>query len=453
MATHYPPGPKSLSPLGVTGQFRQDPLGFMMAMLHNYGDFVTLPGPLYQPSFLLNNPDLIYEVLVKQADKFQKPPIFKKLFRSSFGNGLLWSDGEFWKRQRRLAQPAFHYKRIQAYAESMINATQSMLDTWQAGQWRNIDEDMHDLTLQIVVDALFHTRITAAADHIRAAMLELSAAIAEQAMDPLKAVLPEWLPTLANKRKAQAVAKLDTIVYKLIEERRRSEVDTGDLLSMFLLTVDEETGERMTDQQVRDEVMTMFIAGHETTALTLTWAWVLLAQHPAVEAKLQAELQQVLGGRLPTLADLADLPYTEMIVKEVMRLYPPAWIIVRQSLTRVELGGYDVPKGAVISITPYAVHRHPSYYDQPEQFLPERFEADASSVTLEKHLPRFAYFPFGGGSRICIGNNFAMLEARLVLATIAQRYRLPLPLGHQIEASPLATLGCKGNVPMQAIAR
>ncbi|MBI1876969.1 MAG: cytochrome P450 [Chloroflexi bacterium] len=319
MKAHYPPGPKSISPLGVTAQFRQDPLGFIMAMLHNYGDFVTLPGPFYQPGFLLNNPDLLYEVLVKQADQFQKPPILKKMFRLTFGNGLFFSEGDFWKRQRRLAQPAFHHKRIQAYAEGMINFTQNMLDTWQDGQWRHIDEDMRDLTLRIVVDALFRGKITAA-DDIRTAMTELGTAIAEQAMDPLKAMTPEWLPISVNRRKARASAKLDAIVYPLIEERRRSAVDTGDLLSMFLLAVDEETGEGMNDRQVHDEVMTMFIAGHDTTALTLTWTWVLLAQHPAVEARLHAELDQVLAGRRPALADLAHLPYTEIIIKEVMRL-------------------------------------------------------------------------------------------------------------------------------------
>jgi cytochrome P450 len=453
MSLRYPPGPKSISPLGVTTQFRHDPLGFTMTLFRDYGDFVTLPGPFYQPGFLLTNPDLLHEVLVKQADKFQKPPIFKKIFRSSFGQGLVWSDGEFWKRQRRLAQPAFHHKRIQGYAASMLNETRRMLTDWQDGQWRHIDEDMHDLTLRIVVDALFQAKITAAGDAIRAAMLELSEAITEQAMNPLKAFLPDWLPTSVTRRKARASARLDGIVYGLIEARRQSGGDSGDLLSMFLLAEDEETGERMTDQQVRDEVMTMFIAGHETTAVALTWAWVLLAQHPAVEAKLQAELEQVLAGRPPTLADLPHLPYTELLVKEVLRLYPPAWVIFRQSLTRIELGGYEVPAGAIISIIPYTLHRHPHYYEQPEQFWPERFGPDSSGEILEKRLPRFAYLPFGGGPRICIGHSFALMEARLLLATIAQKYRLQLSPGHQVEPNPLATLGCKGSVPMHVTAR
>jgi cytochrome P450 len=424
-----------------------------MTMLRDYGDFVTLPGPFYQPGFLLNNPDLLYEVLVKQADKFQKPPLFKKVFASAFGNGLFLSEGDFWKRQRRLAQPAFHHKRIQAYAAGMVNHTQRLLEAWQDGQLRQIDAEMHTLTLKIVVDALFNTDITPLADAFGTAMTELGAVMTEQALDPLKAMSPEWLPTSISQRKTQATAKLDAIVYGLIGERRRSGVDTGDLLSMFLLAADEETGERMNDRQVRDEVMTMFIAGHETTALTLTWALVLLAQHPAVAAKLHAELEQVLGNRPPTLADLGHLPYTEMIVKEVLRLYPPAWILFRQPLTRVELDDYYLPKGAVISITPYAVHRHPQYYPQPEQFLPERFSPDESGEPLEKRLPRFAYLPFGGGPRICIGNNFAMIEARLLLATIAQRYRLQLPPGHQVEVNPLATLGFKNSVPMQVSLR
>jgi cytochrome P450 len=255
------------------------------------------------------------------------------------------------------------------------------------------------------------------------------------------------------RRKRQATAVLDEIVYRMIAERRRSGADAGDLISMFLLAEDEDTGERMSDRQVRDEVATLFIAGHETTALALCWAWVLLAQHPEAEARLHAEVDRVLGERPPSLADLPNLAYTEMIVKEVLRLYPPAWMILRQANDDVELGGYRVQKGEMVMIAPYVVQRDPRYYDEPETFRPERFAPDASGQSLEKQLPRFAYFPFGGGPRICIGNGFALLEATLVLATVAQSFRLTLTPGQPVEPAALLTLTFKRNVPMQIVAR
>lgn len=453
MSVPRPPGPKSLSPLGIAAQFRRDPLAFVTGVVREYGDFVALPGVLYRPIFLAHDPGLIHEVLVRQADRFIKPPMLNKVLMSTFGNGIFFSEGDFWRRQRRLVQPAFHHQRIRAYADRMVTQTQQMLATWRDGEQRNIDQAMRALTLQIVVDAVFHADVGAETARVRQAMADAGAALAEQTFNPLKAMLPDWLPLPFLQRKRRATAVLDEIVYRMIAERRRSGADTGDLISMFLRAEDEETGERMSDRQVRDEVATLFIAGHETTALALSWAWVLLAQHPEAEARLHAEVDRVLGERPPSLADLPNLAYTELIVKEVLRLYPPAWMILRQANDDVELGGYRVQEGEMVMIAPYLVQRDPRYYDEPEAFRPARFALDASGQPLEKRLPRFAYFPFGGGPRVCIGNGFAMLEATLVLATVAQRFQLKLAPGQPVEPAALLTLTFKNSVPMQIVAR
>lgn len=453
MSMTRPPGPKFLSPLGVAARFRRDPLAFMTGMARQYGDLATLPGAWYRPIFLVHDPALIHQVLVKHADRFIKPPPLNRVLMSTFGNGIFFSEGDVWRRQRRLAQPAFHHQRIGAYADRMVAQTQQMLSTWRDGQHVNIDQAMRALTLQIVVDAVFHANVRAETARAGQAMADAGAALAEQTFNPLKAILPDWLPLPFLRRKRQAAAVLDEIVHGMIAERRQSGRDTGDLISMFLLSEDEETGERMSDRQVRDEVATLFIAGHETTALTLSWAWVLLARHPEVEARLHAEVDRVLQDQPPSLADLPNLAYTEMIVKETLRLYPPAWMILRQAIDDVELGGYRVQKGEIVMISPYIVQRSPLYYDEPEVFRPERFAPDASGQSLEKRLPRFAYFPFGGGPRICIGNGFAMLEATLALATVAQSFRLELLSGQPVEPAALLTLTFKNSVPMQVVTR
>jgi cytochrome P450 len=247
------------------------------------------------------------------------------------------------------------------------------------------------------------------------------------------------------------VAVLDKIVYRFISQRRQSGQDTGDLISLLLQVEDEETGRRMSDLQIHDEVMTLLIAGHETSALTLTWAWVLLAQHPEAAETLHAEIDQILQGTPPTLADLPRLPYTEMVVKETLRLYPPAWMILREAIEDVTLGGYRINKRDILMIAPYAVQRDPRFYDDPDCFRPERFAPDESQRPLEKRLPKFTYFPFGGGPRICLGNGFAMLEMQLVIATIAQRYRLDLLSNQPIQPAAQLTLSFADSVPMKVV--
>jgi cytochrome P450 len=400
--------------------------------------------------YLLNDPDLIHAVLVAHAEKIEKPAPLKWIFRSSFGNGLFFSEGHFWRRQRKLAQPAFHHKRVQSYAEGMVQRAQQMLANWQEGQIRDIKKDLSATTLKVVVDALFHSTVEDETEQIYSALNELGAILTKQSANPLLAIVPDWTPVPLMRRKRRASATLDAIVYRFIHERRVSNVDTGDLLSMLMLAEDEE-GQRMNDRQLHDEVMTIFIAGHETTALTLAWTFVLLAQHPEIEAKLHAEVDEVLHGRLPSLADLPNLPYTEMIIKETLRLYPPAWLLVRQAIAELPLGRYRVPKGNQIWISPYTMHRHPRFFDDPEAFQPERFSLDETGRDLESRLPKFAYMPFGGGPRICIGNMFALMEARLLLATIVQRYRLALLPDANIRAHGGTTLGFEVGAPMRVV--
>jgi len=390
--------------------------------------------------YYVNHPDYIEEVLVNQARKFIKGRILRAN-KGVFGNGLLTSEGDFWLRQRRLAQPAFHRARIAAYAETMVRFTERMLEGWpatagrpaQAG-WRDgrtfdVHAEMMRLTMQIVAKTLFDADVDADAQEVGRAL----EAIMEHNSDFRRLILtPSWLPTLRNVRAALATRRLNKIIYRIIGQRRAAGRDAGDLLSM-LLDAQDEDGSRMTDRQLRDEVITLFLAGHETTALALSWTWWLLAQHPQVEAKLHAELEAVLGGRTPALEDLPKLRYLDHVITESMRLYPPAWGMARLAIEDAEIGGYTIRKGCGVSLSQWVVHRDPRWYESPEEFRPERWEGD-----LLKRLPRFAYFPFGGGPRQCIGNSFAIMEAALILATIAQKFRLRLVAGQTV--APLASI-------------
>jgi cytochrome P450 len=395
---------------------------------------------------MLYHPDDVHDVLVKRASKFYKPRQTKTIFNRFLGNGLIVSDGDFWKRQRKLAQPAFHTRRIEAYAQTMVEYTHKLMDGWHDGEARDADQEMMKLTMSIVAKTLFDADVSGDADEIGAAMTVIQEIVNKQ-FNSLLPPLPEWIPTQENRREHKAVEALDRVIGRIINERRASGEDKGDLLSMLLLAEDE-NGERMTDSQVRDEAMTLFLAGHETTSNALTWTWYLLSQHPEVEAKLHDELAIVLGGRAPTLADLGQLKYTEMIIKESLRLYPPAWGFSREPLEDVEVGGYTLEKGKPVFVIPYIQHRDPRWFDTPERFLPERW-----GEGLEERLPKNAYIPFGGGPRICIGNSFALMEARLLLATIAQQYRLTLKPGYTVTPEPLITMRVKGGLPVTLHAR
>jgi cytochrome P450 len=436
------PGPKGSLLLGSLGEYRKDPLHYERDLVHQYGDVVQMRMADHY-IYLVANPEDIRYILVEAPEKFTKAPIYRVLLSRFLGNGLLTSDGDFWKRQRKLSQPAFHTKRIQAYGETMVNYTKAMLESWEAGQIHDVNRDMMRLTLSIVVKSLFNTEIGEEADKIGEALTTVLEATSEGIQSVFQ-MLPEWVPIPRNIKNKQGVAQLDAIINRIIEERRQSPEDNGDLLSMLLLAEDEE-GNHMTDKQLRDEVVTLVLAGHETTANALTWTWYLLSQHPEIEASFHAELDRVLGGRTATLADLRGLEYTSLIFKEAMRLYPPIPSFARQATVPVELGGYTLPAGARIAISPNIVHHDARWWDDPEAFRPERFAKDN-----EKGITRYAYLPFGGGPRVCLGNSFAEMEAVLLLATIGQYYQLRLdPANQAVVPEPTLTLRPRHNVTMR----
>jgi cytochrome P450 len=424
-----PPGPAATSWTGSFKDYSRDPLGYLTSLVREYGDITTLRYYNFRVYFV-NHPDLIEEVLVTNNRKFIKGRILRAN-RRLFGNGLLTSEGDFWLRQRRLAQPAFHRTRVASYAETMVRFTERLVAEWKGGGERDVHAEMMRLTLQIVAKTLFDADVDGEAQQVGRAL----EAIMELNSDFRKLILmPPWLPTPRNIRAAIATRRLDKIIFRFIEQRRASGKDTGDLLSMLLAARDED-GSRMNDQQLRDEAMTIFLAGHETTANALSWTWLLLSQNPACEARLHAELAAVLNGRAPTLDDLPNLRYASNVITESMRLYPPAWGMARVAIEDLEIGGYPILKGCGVSLAQWSVHRDPRWFNAPLEFHPERWEGD-----LAKRLHRFAYFPFGGGPRQCIGNNFALMEATLLLSTIAQRFRISMVSTHPVVPMPSITL-------------
>ncbi|GAC1701652.1 MAG: cytochrome P450 [Candidatus Acidiferrum sp.] len=430
-----PPGPERGLLDGMFSPFRRDPLTFLTAAAREHGDIVGLRF-LHFRTYLISHPDYIEDILVHHPRKFVKGRVLQANKRL-FGNGLLTSEGDFWLRQRRLAQPAFHRARIASYADTMVQFTEQLLQSWKDGQARDAHQDMMQLTLQIVGKTLFGSDVSGDAR----AVGETLSLLLNLSSDFRKLIFtPKWLPTLRNIRTSLAIRRLEKIVYRMIAERRASGVDTGDLLSILLAAQDED-GSRMNDRQLRDEAITLFLAGHETTANLLSWTWWLLARNPSAEAQLHDELDSVLSGRNPALEDLPKLRYTEHVLTESMRLYPPAWGMARLTIEDHEIAGYPVPKGTGIAIGQWIVHRDPRWYDAPEEFRPERWAGD-----LAKRLPRFAYFPFGGGPRQCIGNTFALMEATLIVATIAQRFRLRLVPGHIVEPLASITLRPKNGI-------
>jgi cytochrome P450 len=390
--------------------------------------------------FLVNEPQLIRDVLVTHNRNFTKSRGLERS-RRLLGQGLLTSEGAMHLRQRRLMQPAFHRDRIAGYGDLMVGYADRMRQGWRGGATLDIARQMNRLTLSIVGKTLFDVDVEQQA----AAVGEALTAVMESfwmMMLPFADVL-ERLPVPRLRRARMARARLDAIIYRMIADRRTSGRDHGDLLSMLLTAQDEDEGGGMTDQQVRDEAMTIFLAGHETTANALTWTWYLLSQYPDVEATLHAEVDRVLQGRLPTIKDLASLSYVERVVTESMRLYPPAWIIGRRAIAEYQLGQYVAPPRSILVMSPYIMQRDPRFYADAERFDPDRWTPEFRAA-----LPKFAYFPFGGGPRQCIGESFAWMELILLVATIAQQYRLRLVPGHPVEPQPLITLRARHGMRM-----
>lgn len=432
-----PPGPKGSLIMGVMREFNRNTLGFI-TRLRDYGDVVHSRF-LYVHAYFLYNPSDIESLLTTNAKSYRKAQTLRSpFFYRLVGNGLVTSEGEFWRRQRRLAQPAFHRQRISSYGDVMVKFAQRALDTWKHGERRDVARDMTRLTLEIVVKTLFNSDVSNDADHIGQILSGLAKPFASQAT--LKWILDNRLPTPGHRRYFNAVSEIDRIVFRIIAERRASGYDEGDLLSMLLQAQDDD-GSQMTDAQLRDEVMTLFLAGHETTALVLSWSWYLLATHPDAEKKFHNELEEVLGGSAPTVSDLPKLRYTEMIAKESMRLYPPAYAVGREALEETEIGGFRVPKRTQLFAFQWVTHRDARYFDEPDAFKPERWTPETA-----ERLPKYAYFPFGGGPRQCIGNYFAMMEIVLVLATIGQRFRFRLDPEHKVELLPVLSLRPRNGI-------
>jgi cytochrome P450 len=436
-------------PAGILGghflKFRRQPTEFLTAAAA-LGD-VSRFRLGNQPMFFVNHPDLIRDVLVTNAQKFHKGRALQRMKRV-LGQGLLTSEGEFHLRQRRLVQPAFHRQRIAGYAALMAEYGERVSGEWREGETRDIAEEMMRLTLYIVAKTLFGANVEDEADEIGAAMTTLIGAF-NYLLLPFSELL-EKLPLPIAKRFQRAKETIDRVIYKIIARRRASGEDRGDLLSMLLLAQDETDGGRMTDEQVRDECLTLFLAGHETTANALTWTWYLLAQHPEIERKFHEEVDRVLPAkRLPTFEDYANLKFTEAVLAEAMRLYPPAWAIGRLAIENHALNNFEILKGALVLMSPFVAQRDRRFWEEPESFMPERWE----NVSIKEAGQKFVYFPFGGGVRRCIGEQFAWTEGVLLLATIGRKWRLKLAANQKIALNPLVTLRAKYGMKMIAFQR
>jgi len=452
-------GPSGNSIVGSLAELGEDPLGFLMRCDRDYKDIIPLRLGL-TPACFVTNPELIEQVL-KSRESFVKSRGFRAL-NTLLGSGLLTNEGESWFRQRRLAQPVFHRSRIQGYGKIMVDYTEQMLAGWQPNETRDIHADMMRLTLGIVMKAIFSKDVSTQEAESVAQALD----VAMNWFDSKRRqnfLIWEWFPRPENIRYRNAIASMDKTIYGIIRDRRNAQenpqaedpqaenpqaedpqsedpqsgtqADPGDLLSMLMAARDEDDGTGMSDQQLRDEIATLMLAGHETTANALSWTWMLLSQNPEAGDKLKTEIEDVLGGRLPTVEDLSHLPYANAVIKESMRLYPPVPLLGREAAEDVEVGTYLVPKGCVVIISQWVMHHKEDYFEAAEAFRPERWLAD-----LEKQLPRGVYFPFGDGPRICIGKSFALMEAVLILTTVFQRYQPSLVLDHEIVPQPSITL-------------
>ncbi len=452
-----PPGPKGVPLFGNSQQYAGDPFSFMESCEAAYGDVVSFDlGPI--PLYMLTNPRDIERVLVSEPDRFPKLDLGDDAIGDLLGDGLLMSEGETWSNQRQLANPAFHGRRIRTLGGMMVAHTTELLDDWSAGDRIDVQVEMARLTVRIIVNAMFGTDISN--DRIESIQANLEPLGARFEPDPFRRLVPDWAPTATNREFRAAIASLETVIDELVAERRdagyravdstRGVVDANagsegpsepmDLLSLLLRAADR--GEQ-TDQQIRDEMMTMLLAGHDTTALTLTYTWYLLSQHPDAERRFHAELDSVVGSDRPTASLARQLSYTDRLLTEAMRLYPPVYTMFRETVTDVKLGGYRIPAGSGLMLPQWAVHRSPRWYDEPTVFDPERWTPDRA-----RSRPRFAYFPFGGGPRHCIGKQFSMLEATLILATIAREYRLEY-LGDDLDLQGSLTMHPSEPVSMR----
>ncbi|OWK35133.1 cytochrome P450 [Fimbriiglobus ruber] len=436
-SSKLPPGPPGRFFSGNLHQFLPRRLDFFLDVAREYGDLATIRfGP--RRIFLASHPDLIEQVLVTDAKHYIKH-FGAQLYRPVLGNGLVLSEGDFWLRQRKLSQPAFLKSRVLTYAPLMGDLADRMLANWRPGEKVDVHYEFSSLTSAIALKTLFDLDDPGDREEFTNTLRESFDLMSYRIGNLLK--FPLWIPTPHNLRLKRKVAHLYRVVDGFIAHGRARKEPGNDLLSRLIAARDED-GKPMTDRQLRDEAMTLYLAGHETTALTLSWSWHLLARHPKVEEKLVDEWKTVLNGRTPTVEDLTRLPYTDAVVTEAMRVYPPVYLIGRQATKDLELGGYRVPKGLTVFMAQWVSHRDPRYFPDPEEFRPERWLDGLAS-----RLPRYAYYPFGGGPRVCIGNTFALMEAVIILAAVGQRFRFTLESHAPPEFEPQITLLPKDGIP------
>lgn len=432
-----PPGPRPRWPLGTLPEFRRDPLTFLQRAARTYGGVAHLG--LRRRVFLVSDPAGVKHVLQDNADNYGRNTRSVRALRETLGNGLLTITGPAWWRNRRLAQPAFHKQRLAGFATTIAGGGGELVERLRhaaaTGAAFDVVPEMSRAALQVLGRCLFERDLTDEADVVGRALN----VVLHQTVDRLSRVFafPRAWPTPENLRFRAALRALDSVVLSLIAERRRAQSDRGDLLSMLLAARDEDTGEGLSDQQIRDEMMTLLLAGHETTALSLSWTFYLLSRHPDVRATLENEVDRVLGDRRAEVDDLGRLPYARAVIEEAMRLYPPAWIITRSAEGDDEIGGYHIPAGAIVVVSPYVTHHDPTLWPNPDTFDPGRF---APAAVNRDALPRYAYFPFGGGPHLCIGAGFAMMEATILIATLTRALRLELAPGHPVAVEALVTL-------------
>ena len=443
VASRRPPGPRRPF-LGALISPGRDPLKLFTQFARDYGDitYFRLSG---ERVFFLNHPQYIRDVLVTHQKNFTKSRGLERAKRL-LGEGLLTSEGAAHLRQRRLMQPAFHHERIAAYATVMADVADRWRAGCQDGTTCDISKEMMRVTLAIVGKTLFDSDVESKADEVGVAVTDVMATFWFSLL-PMQGLI-ERLPLRALRRGAEARQRLDALIYALIAERRASGRDHGDLLSMLLAAQDDEGGTGgLSDVQIRDEALTLILAGHETTANALTWTWYLLSQHPEIEARLHSEIDQ-LDGRLPGMADIPRLAYVERVVTEALRLYPPAWIVGRRAIDDYPIADYVIPRRGMLVMSPYVMHRDARFFPDPDRFNPDRWTPESRAA-----LPKFAYFPFGGGMRQCIGEQFAMMELVLLVSTIAQRWQLRLAANHPVVPQPLITLRAKHGMRMTLHAR
>lgn len=433
-----PPGPRGHFLVGSLPDMRPSMLDFLAGLVRDHGDVVFFRVAHFKCCFI-NDAELIEQVLVRDCFDYLKSWDHRQL-KHILGKGLLTSEGEFWRRQRRLAQPAFHHKRIERYVSAFQRHGEKMLARWDDGNTIDVHKEMMRVTLHIVTEALFSSQVEAEANIVGEAMEVVSRRWEQMVHGTLP--IPLWLPTPGNIRLRRHLRRLDRIVYRFIREHRDRGGELDDVVSM-LMTARDDAGRQMSDRQLRDEIITLFLAGHETTAIALSFCLYLIAQHPEVEEKLLAEYREQLGGRAPTPEDVPRLDYTKAVIDESMRLYPPAWGLGREATKHTELGDYWIPKKTQVFLSQYITHRNRRYFPDPERFDPDRWLGE-----FRKQLPRCAFFPFGAGPRTCIGAGFAVCEMTVLLPVMLQAYHFSIVPDHHVELMPAITLRPKYGIRM-----